>query len=89
MSTKQPLCCLNPVAIATSLERRKMKKLKHIAMAMTALTIAGAAGAQTMTDSGYYAEIGYTPLEIKFDNVKLKPNLVRLKVVPLPARKRR
>ena len=57
-----------------------MKKLKHIAMAMTALTIAGAAGAQTMTDSGYYAEIGYTPLEIKFDNVKLKPNLVRLVV---------
>lgn len=80
MSTKQPLCCLNPVAIATSLERRKMKKLKHIAMAMTALTIAGAAGAQTMTDSGYYAEIGYTPLEIKFDgdSSSVKPNLVRL-----------
>jgi hypothetical protein len=55
-----------------------MKKLKHIAMALTALTIAGAAGAQTMTDSGYYAEIGYTPLEIKFDNVNLKPNLARL-----------
>jgi len=57
-----------------------MKKLKHIAMALTALTIAGAAGAQTMTDSGYYAEIGYTPLEIKLDgdSSTVKPSLVRL-----------
>jgi hypothetical protein len=66
------------VATATQLERLKMKNAKFAWVALLAALAAGTASAQSMVhDSGYYGEIGYTPLSIDGKGVKYKPDVVR------------
>jgi len=55
-----------------------MKNSKHALVAVLTVLTAGVASAQSMTNaSGYYGEIGYTPLSIGDSDVTLKPKLVR------------
>ena len=63
------------------LERLKMKNSKHALLALLTLLAVGAASAQSMNkDSGYYGEIGYTPISIGGDGVTFKPKLARFTV---------
>lgn len=55
-----------------------MKNSKHALVAVFAVLTAGAASAQSIAnDSGYYGEIGYTPLSIGDSVVTFKPKLAR------------
>ena len=75
-------CCIN-VASATQLERLKMKNSKYALVALLAVLALGNASAQTMKkDSGYYGEVGYTPLNVKNNNngFAITPDLARLVV---------
>lgn len=70
-------CCTN-VATATQLERLKMKNSTHALVALLAVMAVGAASAQTMKkDSGYYGEVGYTPISIGDSAITFKPKLAR------------
>jgi len=55
-----------------------MKNSKYVWVALLAALVAGTASAQSMMhDSGYYGEIGYTPLSVDDGSVTYKPDLVR------------
>ena len=45
-----------------------MKNSKHTLIALLTVLAAGTASAQSMSNQGYYGEIGYTALKIKNDN---------------------
>lgn len=56
-----------------------MKNFKHTWLALFAVLAVGTASAQSMKeDSGYYGEVGYTPISISHKSLTLKPKLVRL-----------
>ncbi len=58
-----------------------MKNSKHALVALLAVLAAGAASAQSMSeDSGYYGEIGYTPISISGGGLTFKPKLARFTV---------
>jgi len=55
-----------------------MKLSKNALVALLALLAASTSSAQSMNmDSGYYGEIGYTPISISGDEITLKPKLAR------------
>lgn len=55
-----------------------MKNSKHALVAVLAVLAAGTASAQSKAnDSGYYGEVGYTPISIGDSDVTLKPKLAR------------
>ncbi len=55
-----------------------MKNSKYALVAVLTVLTAGIASAQSKTnDSGYYGEIGYTPLSIGDSDVTYKPKLAR------------
>jgi outer membrane immunogenic protein len=64
------------------LESRKMKNSKNTLVALLAVLAVGTASAQSMSNQGYYGEVGYTALHIKNDNngFAITPKLARLTV---------
>jgi hypothetical protein len=60
--------------------KEKMKNPKNALVVMLAVFAAGAASAQSMSNQGYYGEVGYTSLNIKNDNngFDITPKLARL-----------
>lgn len=56
-----------------------MKNSKHTLIALLTVLAAGTASAQSMSNQGYYGEIGYTALKIKNDNngFDVMPKLAR------------
>lgn len=56
-----------------------MKNSKHTLIALLTVLAAGTASAQSMSNQGYYGEIGYTALKIKNDNngFDVTPKLAR------------
>ena len=64
------------------LERLKMKNSKHALVALLAVLAAGTASAQSMSNQGYYGEVGYTASHIKNNNngFAIAPKLARLTV---------
>ncbi len=59
-----------------------MKNSKYALVTLLALLAAGTASAQSMSNQGYYGEVGYTALHIKNDNngFAITPKLARLTV---------
>ena len=58
-----------------------MKNSKHALVTLLAVLAAGTASAQSMSkDSGYYGEIGYTPISISGGGLTFKPKLARFTV---------
>ncbi len=57
-----------------------MKNSKHALIALLAVLAAGTVSAQSMSNQGYYGEVGYTALNIKNDNngFDITPKLARL-----------
>lgn len=57
-----------------------MKNSKHTLIAFLSVLAAGAASAQSMSNQGYYGEVGYTALSIKNDSngFDISPKLARL-----------
>jgi Outer membrane protein beta-barrel domain len=59
-----------------------MKNSKHALIALLAVLAASTVSAQSMSNQGYYGEVGYTALNMKNDNngFSIRPKLARLTV---------
>ena len=62
------------------LERLKMKNSRHALVALLAVLATGAVSAQSMSNQGYYGEVGYTALNMKNDSTGFDatPKLARV-----------
>ena len=62
------------------LERLKMNQSKYALIALLTALAAGSASAQSMSNQGYYGEVGYTAFNVKNDSngFDITPKLVRL-----------
>ncbi len=62
------------------LERLKMKNSKNALVVLAAVLATGAVSAQSMSNQGYYGEVGYTALNIKnnANGFDITPKLARL-----------